>query len=119
MLFVVGELAMGQVVEPMVFGHGTGVTPIAVIASTVFWTWLWGPLGLLLAMPMTVCLAVLGRHVEGLEFLDVLLGDEPALTPAQSFYQRALTGDAAEATYQAELAPQGPESGVPISTPSR
>jgi hypothetical protein len=54
-------------------------------------------------MPMTVCLAVLGRHVEGLEFLDVLLGDEPALTPAQSFYQRALTGDAAEATYQAEV----------------
>ena len=103
-LFVVGEMTMGQVVEPMVFGRGTGVTPIAVIASTVFWTWLWGPLGLLLAMPMTVCLAVLGRHVEGLEFLDVLLGDEPALTPAQSFYQRALTGDAAEATYQAELA---------------
>ena len=102
-LFVVGELIMGQAVEPLVFGHGTGVTPIAVIASTVFWTWLWGPLGLLLAMPMTVCLAVLGRHVEGLEFLDVLLGDEPALTPAQSFYQRALTGDAAEATYQAEL----------------
>ncbi len=66
----------------MVFGRGTGVTPIAVIASTIFWTWLWGPLGLLLAMPMTVCLAVLGRHVEGLEFLDVLLGDEPALTPA-------------------------------------
>ena len=103
-LFVVGEMTMGQVVEPMVFGRGTGVTPIAVIASTVFWTWLWGPLGLLLAMPMTVCLAVLGRHVEGLEFLDVLLGDEPALTPAQRFYQRALTGDAAEATYQAELA---------------
>ena len=103
LLFVVGEMTMGQVVEPLVFGHGTGVTPIAVIASTVFWTWLWGPLGLLLAMPMTVCLAVLGRHVEGLEFLDVLLGDEPALTPAQSFYQRALTGDAAEATYQAEF----------------
>jgi predicted PurR-regulated permease PerM len=103
-LFVVGEMTMGQVVEPMVFGRGTGVTPIAVIASTVFWTWLWGPLGLLLAMPMTVCLAVLGRHVEGLEFLDILLGDEPALTPAQRFYQRALTGDAAEATYQAELA---------------
>lgn len=102
-LFVVGEMIMGQVIEPQVFGHGTGVTPIAVIASTVIWTWLWGPLGLLLAMPMTVCLAVLGRHVEGLEFLDVLLGDEPALTPAQSFYQRALTGDAAEATYQAEF----------------
>ena len=54
-LFVVGEMTMGQVVEPLVFGHGTGVTPIAVIASTMFWTWLWGPLGLLLAMPMTVC----------------------------------------------------------------
>ena len=94
---------MGQVVEPQVFGRGTGVTPIAVIGSTIFWTWLWGPLGLLLAMPMTVGLAVLGRHVEGLEFFDVLLGDEPALTPQQSFYQRALTGDAAEATYQAEL----------------
>jgi hypothetical protein len=103
-LFVLGELFMGQVVEPQVFGRGTGVTPIAVIASTIFWTWLWGPLGLLIAMPITVCLAVLGRHVDGLEFLDVLLGDAPALTPQQSFYQRALTGDAAEATYQAELA---------------
>ena len=102
-LFVVGELTMGQVVEPMVFGRGTGVTPIAVIGSTIFWTWLWGPLGLLIAMPITVCLAVLGRHVEGLGFLDVLLGDKPALTPKESFYQRALTGDAAEATYQAEL----------------
>jgi predicted PurR-regulated permease PerM len=102
-LFVVGELFMGQVVEPQVFGRGTGVTPIAVIGSTILWTWLWGPLGLLIAMPMTVCLAVLGRHVEGLEFFDVLLGDAPALTPQQRFYQRALTGDAAEATYHAEL----------------
>ncbi|HET9274361.1 MAG TPA: AI-2E family transporter, partial [Methyloceanibacter sp.] len=101
-LFVLGELFMGQVVEPQVFGRGTGVTPIAVIASTIFWTWLWGPLGLLLAMPMTVCLAVLGRHVEGLEFFEVLLSDEPALKPEQRFYQRALTGDAAEATYHAE-----------------
>ncbi len=103
-IFAVGELTMGQVVEPLVFGHGTGVSPMAVIISTVFWTWLWGPLGLILAMPMTVCLAVLGRHVEGLEFFDVLLGDEPALTPEQRFYHRALAGDAAEVTYQAELA---------------
>jgi predicted PurR-regulated permease PerM len=102
-LFVVGEMTMGQVVEPQVFGHGTGVTPIALITATIFWTWLWGPLGLLLATPMTVCLAVLGRHVEGLQFFDVLLGDTPALTPQQRFYQRALTGDSAEATYQAEL----------------
>ena len=102
-LFVVGEMTMGQVVEPQVFGHGTGVTPIALITATIFWTWLWGPLGLLLATPMTVVLAVLGRHVEGLQFFDVLLGDTPALTPQQRFYQRALTGDAAEATYHAEL----------------
>lgn len=102
-LFLGSELIMGQVVEPLVYGHGTGLSPIAVILSTVFWTWLWGPLGLLLAMPVTVCLVVLGRHVEGLNFLEVLLGDKPALTPAQSFYQRALIGDSAEATYQAEL----------------
>jgi hypothetical protein len=95
---------MGQVVEPIVFGHGTGVSPIAIIISTVFWTWLWGPLGLLLATPLTVCLAVLGRHVEGLNFFEVLLGDKPALTPQQSFYRRLLTGDSAGATYQAELA---------------
>jgi predicted PurR-regulated permease PerM len=103
-LYLLSELTMGQVIEPLVYGHGTGVSPIAVIISTVFWTWLWGPLGLLLAMPLTVCLVVLGRHVEGLNFLEVLLGDKPAFTPQQSFFQRALTGDSAEATYQAELA---------------
>ena len=103
-LFVIGELTMGQVIEPQVYGRGTGVTPIAVIGSTIFWTWLWGPLGLIIATPITVCLAVLGRHVEGLGFFEVLFGDRPALTPEQSFYQRALIGDAAEATYQAELA---------------
>jgi len=90
-------------VEPLVYGHGTGLSPIAVILSTVFWTWLWGPIGLLLAMPLTVCIVALGRHVEGLSFLEILLGDTPALTPAQGFYQRALIGDSAEATYQAEL----------------
>jgi len=103
-LYVVGEMVMGQVIEPLVFGHGTGVSPLALVVATVFWTWLWGPLGLLMAMPLTVCLAVLGRHVEGLQFFDVLLSSEPALTPEQSFYQRTLSGDAAEATYQAELA---------------
>ncbi len=102
-LYFVSELVMGQAIEPIVYGHGTGISPIAVVLSTVFWTWLWGPLGLLLAMPLTVCLVVLGRHVEGLSFLELLLGDEPALTLVQSFYQRVLTGDSAEATYQAEL----------------
>ena len=102
-LFIISEMVMGQVVEPLVYGHGTGLSPIAVIVATVFWTWLWGPLGLLIATPLTVCLAVLGRHVEALSFLEVLLGDAPALTPAQGFYQRALIGDVAEATYHAEL----------------
>lgn len=102
-LFVVSELTMGQVVEPLVFGRGTGLSPIAVVVSTVFWTWIWGPLGLFLAMPITLCLVVLGRNVEGLGFLAVMLGDEPALSPEERFYQRALSGDAAEATYQAEL----------------
>ena len=102
-LFLVTELTMGQVVEPLVFGRGTGISALAVIVSTVFWTWLWGPLGLLLAMPITLFLAVLGRHVEGLQFFEILLSDEPALTPEESFYQRALSGDAAEAAYEAEL----------------
>jgi predicted PurR-regulated permease PerM len=102
-LFLASELVMGQVIEPLVFSHGTGLSPIAVVVATVFWTWLWGPLGLLLAMPMTVCLVVLGRHVEGLNVFEVLLGDEPALTPEQSFYQRVLIGDSGETTYQAEL----------------
>jgi len=101
-LFLVTELTMGQVVEPLLFGRGTGISPLAVIVATVFWTWLWGPLGLLLAMPITVFVAVLGRHVEGLQFFEILLSDEPALTPEESFYQRALSGDAAEATYEAE-----------------
>jgi len=115
-LYLVSEMVMGQVIEPLVFGHGTGVSPLAVIISTIFWTWLWGPLGLLLAMPITVCLAVLGRHVEGLQFFEVLLGDKPALTPEESFYQRALSGDAAEATYQAELALKDQSLGAYLDT---
>ena len=101
-LYIVSELAMGQLVEPVLYGHGTGLSPIAIVLATVFWTWLWGPLGLLLATPLTVVLVVLGRHIEGLQFFDVLLGDEPALTPEQRFYQRLLTGDSAESADQLE-----------------
>jgi hypothetical protein len=92
-LFAVGEITMGQVVEPLIFGHSTGLSPIAVIAAATFWTWLWGAVGLLLAVPLTVCLVVLGRHVDRLEFLEVMLGDQPALDPEETFYQRALAGD--------------------------
>lgn len=101
-LFLVVEPVMGYVVEPMVYGHSTGLSPIAVIVSAIFWTWLWGPIGLILSTPLTLCLVVLGRHVKRLEFLDVMLGDRPALTPVESFYQRMLAGDPDEALDQAE-----------------
>ena len=101
-LFLIGEPIMGQVVEPLLYGHSTGLSPIAVVIAATFWTWLWGPVGLLLATPLTVCLVVLGRHFEKLEFLDVLLGDAPPLTPCETFYQRALAGHATEAADQAE-----------------
>ena len=83
---------MGQVVEPLIYGHSTGLSPIAVIVATAFWALLWGPVGLLMATPLTVCLVVIGRHVEALAFLDVILGDRPPLVPAETFYQRALEG---------------------------
>jgi predicted PurR-regulated permease PerM len=101
-LFAVIEPIMGQAVEPVLYGRSTGLSAVAVVVSAAFWTWLWGPLGLLLSTPLTVCLVVLGRHVERLNFLDVLLGDEPALTPEESFYQRVLAGDGDEAAHQAE-----------------
>ncbi len=101
-LFVVIEPLMGYVVEPLVYGRSTGLSPLAVIVSAIFWTWLWGPIGLILSTPLTLCLVVLGRHVKRLEFLDVLLGDRPALTPVESFYQRLLAGDPDEALDQAE-----------------
>ena len=101
-LFLVVEPIVGHVIEPMVYGHSTGLSPVAVVASATFWTALWGPIGLVLATPLTVCLVVLGRHVERLEFLDVMFGDRPALSPPQIFYQRMLAGDPSEASEKAE-----------------
>ena len=101
-LFVVVEPIVGHVIEPMVYGHSTGLSPVAVVASATFWTALWGPIGLVLATPLTVCLVVLGRHVESLEFLDVMFGDRPALSPPEIFYQRMLAGDPTEASEKAE-----------------
>ncbi len=101
--FLLIEGLTGQVIEPLVYGHSTGLSPVSVVISAIFWTWLWGPVGLILSMPLSLCLVVLGRHIERLEFIDVLLGDQPALTPAESFYQRILAGDADEALDQAEV----------------
>jgi len=101
LLFVFLELLAGQVIEPLVYGHSSGLSPVAVILSASFWTWLWGPVGLVIATPLTVCLVVVGRHVERLKFLDILLGNRPPLTPPQLVYQRMLAGDPFEAAEQA------------------
>ncbi len=101
-LFAVVEPLVGYVVEPLLYGHSTGLSPLSVVVAAVFWTWIWGPVGLVLSMPLTLCLVVLGRHVPSLEFVDILLGDQPALTPVESFYQRMLAADPEEALEQAE-----------------
>ncbi len=97
-LLLLLELATANVVEPLLFGHSTGVSPIALLVAAAFWTWLWGPIGLVLSTPLTACLVVLGRFVPHLEFLGVLLGDEPALDPEITYYQRLLAHDRDEAT---------------------
>jgi len=100
--FLVAEAVTGQLVEPLIYGQSSGLSPFSVIVSAIFWSWVWGPVGLLLSTPLTLCLAVMGRHMKGLEFLDILLGDRPPLTPTESFYQRILADDADEALDQAE-----------------
>lgn len=101
-LFLVMELLSNNVLEPWLYGSQTGLSPLAIIVSAIFWTWLWGPLGLVLSTPLTVCLVVLGRHVPQFEFLDVMLGNEPVLEPHARLYQRLLAGDPDEATDTAE-----------------
>ena len=101
-LFLIVEPLVGQVIEPLLYGRSTGLSPLAVVLSATFWTALWGPIGLVLATPLTICLVVLGRHVENLQFLDVMFGDRPPLSPPQLFYQRMLAEDPAEALDNAE-----------------
>jgi len=101
-LFFVSESLAGHIIEPLLYGRSTGLSPLAVVLSATFWTALWGPVGLVLATPLTICLVVLGRHVESLKFLDVIFGDRPALSPPELFYQRMLANDPAEALDKAE-----------------
>jgi predicted PurR-regulated permease PerM len=101
-LFLVVEPLVGHGIEPLLYGHSTGLSPVAIITSATFWTALWGPVGLVLATPLTICLVVLGRHVERLEFLEVMFGDRPALSPSELFYQRMLAEDPPEAVDKAE-----------------
>jgi predicted PurR-regulated permease PerM len=102
-LYLVLEVVAANFVEPFLYGSSTGISAIAILVAAVFWTWLWGPVGLLLSTPLTVCLVVVGRYVPHLEFLGILFGDEPVLSPAQRFYQRMIAKDAEEA---AELTEQ-------------
>jgi len=95
--FTAVELIASQVVEPVIGGARTGISPLAILVAAVFWGALWGPAGLILSMPLTVCVVVLGRHVPQLEFLNVLLGDEPVLSPKARLYQRLLALDQQEA----------------------
>lgn len=95
-LFVIIEMIVSQWLEPQLYGHATGLSPLAVVVAAIFWSWLWGPMGLVMSTPLTLCLVVIGRHVKAFTLLGILLGDTPALTLPQRFYQRALSGDADE-----------------------
>jgi predicted PurR-regulated permease PerM len=96
-IFVVIEVVVANFIEPMLYGARTGISSLAILAAAVFWTFIWGPIGLVLSTPLTVCLVVLGRHVPNMKFLDVLLGDEPVLSPEVHYYQRLLATDFEEA----------------------
>ncbi|PLQ00328.1 AI-2E family transporter [Cupriavidus pauculus] len=101
-LFAAVDLITAQVIEPLLYGNSTGLSPVAVIVAAIFWSWIWGPVGLVLSTPLTLCLVILGRHVEKLGFLEVLLGDRPPLSPAANFYQRILADDPEGGLEQAE-----------------
>ena len=95
-LFLIVELIASQLVEPQLYGHTTGLSPLSVVIAAIFWSWLWGPIGLIVSTPLTLCLLVAGRHIKALSLLDILLGDTQALTMPQRFYQRALSADSDE-----------------------
>jgi predicted PurR-regulated permease PerM len=100
-MFVGIEIFVSQVVEPNVLGSSTGVSPIAILVAAVFWTWLWGPIGLLLSTPLTVLLVVMGKYMPQLAVLEILLGDEPVLDATTRIYQRLIAGDDEEAAEMA------------------
>ncbi|HEY0300159.1 MAG TPA: AI-2E family transporter, partial [Rhizomicrobium sp.] len=102
-VFIILETVAGQAVEPWLYGRNMGLSALAVVVAAGLWTFVWGPVGLLLSTPLTMCRVVLGRHVDQLRFLDVMLGDAPPMAPEESFYLRMLAGNPDEAAEQAEL----------------
>ena len=105
-LFILLDIVVGQLVEPHLYGHATGLSPLSVVVGAIFWSWLWGPAGLILSTPLTLCLLVAGRHMKGLGILELLLGSARPLTLPQRFYQRALSGDSHEIIADAQAFPQ-------------
>jgi predicted PurR-regulated permease PerM len=102
-LYLLFELIVGNIIEPWLYGAHTGISSLAILVAAVFWSMLWGPVGLILSTPLTVCLVLLGRYVPQLSFLEVILGDEPALRPEELFYQRLLAMDQDEARNIVEI----------------
>jgi predicted PurR-regulated permease PerM len=102
-LFLILEIIIGNLVEPWLYGAHTGVSPLAILVASIFWGMLWGPIGLILSTPLTVCLILVGRYVPQLGFLEVLLGDEPVLSTEVHFYQRLLALDENEARKIADV----------------
>ncbi len=96
-LYLIAEILVGNFLEPLIYGAHTGISSFAILFAAIFWTLIWGPIGLLLSTPLTVCLVVLGRHVPALSFLNIMLGDQPVLSPEAHYYQRLLASDQAEA----------------------
>lgn len=96
-IFFCLEVVTGNYIEPRLYGKHTGLSSLAIIIAATFWTLIWGPVGLMLSVPLTVCLVVIGRHVPSLEFLMVLLGDQPVIAPSACYYQRLLARDEREA----------------------
>ncbi len=103
-LFGLVEAITSNIIEPRLYGARTGLSPLAVIIAAIVWTWIWGPMGLILSTPLTVCLVVLGRYLPQFEVFDVLFGDEPALAAHARLYQRLLVGDSVESASRAEEA---------------
>ncbi|WP_285294474.1 AI-2E family transporter [Aureimonas altamirensis] len=101
LLYIAVETAMSNIVEPILYGHSSGLSPVAIILAALIWALLWGPVGLILATPLTICLVVLARYVPALGIIDIMFGDKPALSPPQIFYQRMLAGEPQEAGLQA------------------
>jgi predicted PurR-regulated permease PerM len=96
-LYFIVEMLVANFLEPLIYGAHTGISSFAILFAAIFWTLIWGPIGLLLSTPLTVCLVVLGRHVPALSFLNIMLGDQPVLSPEAHYYQRLLASDQAEA----------------------